>query len=256
MAWYNEENPEKLNFMVAGNHHSGYGLLQSSLAAHPAIICHGDVLHRDDGIRRQAHESYFGPSGKVADHFVPTHLSLEQYLNNKIFDNTLHDEKAVGVKVDYHSMLQYDLWEYLDQKSRCGDFCILHVLRNPVACYVSMKQRAGHGGLTAQLAVNNPIYLEPESLVTFVREHVAAMLKVNRLCPDRAVIPYHELLLDFRGVLEKVFKFLELDFSPACLPNQKRVYRKDVKARVANWLQVQEAVPPDVREFMNCPSLF
>ena len=83
MAWYNEDQPEKLNFMVAGNVHSGYGLLQASLAAHPSIICHGDVLHEDDKVRKREHESYFGPCGKVADHFVPTHLSLEQYLNNK-----------------------------------------------------------------------------------------------------------------------------------------------------------------------------
>ena len=256
MAWYNEENPDKLNFIVAGNHHSGYGLLQAALAAHPAIICHGDVLHANDSVRREAHELYFGPAGKVADHFVPTNISLEQYLSNKIFDNTLYSERAVGVKVDYHSMLQYDLWEYLDHKSRAGDFCILHVMRNPVACYVAMRQRAGHAGNMSQILNSRPVYIEPEPLVTFVREHIGAMQKIERLCPDRAVIPYHELILDFRGVLEKVFDFLELEFSPACLPNQKRVYRKEIKARVANWTHVQNSVPPDVQEFMNCPSLF
>jgi hypothetical protein len=256
MAWYNETNPEKLNFMVAGNHYSGYGLLQSSLAAHPQIICHGDVLHKNDSVRRQAHAAYFGPAGKVADHFVPTHLSLEQYLNNKIFDNTLYSEKAVGVKIDYQNMIQYDLWEYLDQKHRCGDFCVVHVLRNPVACYVSMKQREGLNGLNAQAAVNVPVHIDSDAMTLFVRDHVAAMLKINRLCPDRAVVSYHELLLNFRSVLEKVFKFLELDFSPACIPNQRRVYRKEIRNRVSNWSQLQDTLPPDVREFLDCPSLF
>jgi hypothetical protein len=256
MAWYNEDNPDKLNFIVAGNHHSGYGLLQAALSAHPLIICHGDVLHTDDRVRRQFHEEYFGQAGKVADHFVPTSISLEQYLSNKIFDNTLHDERAVGVKVDYRSMLHYDLWEYLDHKSRAGDFCILHVVRNPVACYVSMRQRAVQNGQIAQSMTFRPVYIEPESLITFVREHEAARCKIDRLCTDRAVIPYHELILDFRRVLERVFDFLELKFSPACLPNQKRVHRKEIKTRVANWTQLKHTVPADVKEFMTCPSLF
>jgi hypothetical protein len=256
MAWYNEDTPEKLNFMVAGNNHSGYGLLQSALAAHPSIICHGDILHEDDKVRRKEHEAYFGPSGKVADHFVPTHLSLEQYLNNKIFDNTLYGEKAVGVKINYRSMLQYDLWEYIDQKYRCGDFCILHVVRNPVACYISWKQRQGHEGLAAQAAVNAPMYVDPCDLTAFVRDHVSAMLKINKLCPDRVVVPYHELLLNFRQILERIFEFIELDFNPVCIPNRRRVHHKDIKARIANWFQVREAVPPDVLEFVDCPSLF
>lgn len=256
MAWYNEDQPEKLNFMVAGNVHSGYGLLQAALAAHPSIVCHGDVLHEDDKIRKREHEAYFGPCGKVADHFVPTHLSLEQYLNNKIFDNTLHNEKAVGVKIGYKNMLQYDLWEYIDQKYRCGDFCILHVMRNPVACFASWKQRQGLDGLASQLATTKPIYLDPAELTAFVRDHVSAMMKINRLCPDRVVVPYHELLLNFRNVLERIFTFLEIPFSPACIPNRQKVWRKDVKARIANWIQVRENVPPDVLAFVDCPSLF
>jgi hypothetical protein len=253
MAWYNDDNPETLNFMLAGNYHSGYGLLQSSLSAHPTMVCHGEVFHGSEKIRKSEHEQYFGPSGgRFADHFVPTHLSAEQYLNNKIFDNTLHGERAVGVKVAYDTLLHYDLWDYLDQKSRAGDFCLVHVSRNPVACYVSQQQAAARANAIAPGAC----YIDPVALTEFCRRHESAALKLDRFCPDRVVIPYHELLLDFRGVLERLFAFLELEFSPACIPNRCRVQRREVRQRVSNWFELCARVPGDVREFLNDPLLY
>ena len=91
MAWYNEDNPETLNFVIVGNQYSGHYLLQSSLAAHPEIVCHGDLLNKKESIRKTEHENYFGCSDKVPDWFQPHLLSAEQYLNNKIFDNSLND---------------------------------------------------------------------------------------------------------------------------------------------------------------------
>ena len=256
MAWYNEDNPDTLNFIVTGNHHSGYGLLQSALSAHPHMVCHGDVLHADDKIRKSEHESYFGVSGKVPDWYIPTHLSVEQYLNNKIFDNTLHEEQAVGVKVNYAVFTRHDLWDYVDQRCRHGDFCLVHVVRNPVACFVAWKQDQGHNGLLGPSVISSTVYVDPPELIQFVRDHVAIKLKIDHLCPDRAVVPYHELLLDFRGTLEKLFHFLELPFSPACVFNQMRVHRHSVRSRVANWTQLKTTLPSDVREFLECPSLF
>lgn len=253
MAWYNDGVPETLNFMLVGNYHSGYGLLQASLMAHPQIVCHGEVFHSDDAVRRSEHEQYFGISnGKFSDHFVPTTLSAEQYLNNKIFDNTLHEERAVGVKVPYEALRSYDLWDYVDQKSRSGDFCVVHVRRNPVACFIARQQNLG---LDAPFA-GGPVYIEPETLTEFCRHHVSAAGKIERYCTDRAVISYHELLLDFRAVLERLFEFLELEFSPACIPNRRRVQRRDIRHRVANLRDIRDKVPPDVREFIDDPLLY
>jgi len=254
MAWYNEENPSTLNYVLAGNHHSGYGMLQSALAAHPRMICHGEILHADESVRKEEHEAYFGPSGRLADHFMPTQISVEQYLNNKIFDNTLFNEKSVGVKLNYDCIRNYDLWEYLDQKTRRGDFCILHVERNPVACFVAWKHQQGRDGLARNKTA--PIYADPTELTQFVRDHLATVAKLEQLCTDRLAIKYHELLLDFRGVLHKVFKFLEIKFSPACIPNQRQVRRQSVRSRVANWTALQFEVPNDVRELLKDPKLF
>lgn len=241
-----------LNFMVVGNHHSGYGMMQASLAAHPKIVCHGDVLHDDDEVRKREHEDYFGPCETVIDHFLPTHISAEQYLNNKIFDRNLRGEIGVGVKVCYQHLLRYDLFDFARQKSRQGDFCLVHIVRNPVACLVAWKRR----NVATNGFVPESVYLDPEETTEFVRNHVAANLKIDQACRDRLVIQYHELLLNFRAVLVQACKFLDIEFSPACIPNQKQVRRRDVKARVANWEQLRESVPADVKAFFDSPTLY
>jgi len=252
MAWYNEENPETLNFVLVGNHHSGYGLVQAALSAHPIMVCHGDVFHPNVNIRKTEHERYFGPSGKFEDYFVPQRLSAEQYLNNKIFDNTLNGEKTVGVKISYDTFRDYDLWDYIDQRSRQGDFCVVHVRRNPVACFIARQQALG---LDVPF-VGSAIYVDSNALTDFCRNHVATSIKLDRYCPDRVIVPYHELLLDFRGVLERLFEFLEVDFSPACIPNHRKVQRREIRQRVANWKDLQERVPADIREFIEDPLLY
>jgi hypothetical protein len=257
MAWYNEEQPEILNFMVVGNCHSGHDILQASLSAHPAMVCHGDLLHKEQKVRRSRHEDYFGESGKVPDWYQPREISVEHYLSNKIFDNSLHGEKAIGVRLDYDNFVVNDLWDYADQRCRQGDFCILHVSRNPVACFVDMQQAKGCQGTDGLPFMSaRSICPEPTELTRFVRDHMANEIKINRLCGDRVVISYHELLLDFKGSLRQIFKFLELPYSSACIPNHKRINVGDIRRRIGNWTQLQAELPLDVRVVLESPTLF
>ena len=122
MAWYNETDPTTLNFVLVGNYFAGHEILQSSLSKHPSIVCHGDVLNSDDDVRKQVHESYFGDSRHVPDWYRPDVLSAEQYLNNKIFDNQLYGEQAIGVQLHYQDIAANDMWDYLQSKCREGDF--------------------------------------------------------------------------------------------------------------------------------------
>ena len=259
MAWYTEGQPDILNFMVVGNHHSGHDLLQASLAAHPTMMCHGDVLHEDEKVRKQEHEDYFGPSGRMPDWYLPRVISVEHYLNNKIFDNNLFREKAIGVKISYHNLVESDLWEYADQQCRRGDFCILHVTRNPIACYVDYKSSQCQSVVkSVSVKIRNPgsIHVDHKELTEFVRDHLANELKVNRLCGDRAVIPYHELLLDFKKILQNTLRFLELPYSSACVPNMKHMDMRDIKGRISNLFQLRAELPSDVLGLLNSSTLF
>ena len=258
MAWYNEESPETLNFVVVGNDYAGHSLLQASLAAHPNMACHGDLFNPAEKIRRKEHEEYFGDSGKVPDWYQPHTISIEQYLNNKIFDNTLFNEKAVGVRLNYSLFVKGDIWDYVDQKCRGGDFCLLHVTRNPVACFVEYMASSDNDDIVfmGKDRKFGSMMLDPRKLTNFVREHLANELKVNRLCNDKAIIPYSELILDNRKTLNKVFKFLEVPFSPACVPNIKRFSMQDTRNRIGNLRQLESELPGDVLDYLQTPNLF
>jgi len=249
MAWYNEENPEILNFVLVGNCGSGHHFLRSSLNAHPAMVCHADLLSSDESTRKQEHEHYFGASGKFPDWYQPHILSMEQYLNNKIFDNNLHNEKAIGVCIDYQTLYDGDLWEYLDQKCRQGDFCLIHVVRNPVACFVAQNAKSNAAnsikfGDSVNCTVNK------EKLIKFVRNHIAAEMKVNQVFTDKVVLDYHELLLDFKGTIENVFSFLGIPFSSACIPNRKNKKVREVANTITNYSMLESELPLDVADFL------
>jgi hypothetical protein len=253
MAWYNTEEPDTLNFMLIGNHFSGYGLLQSCLAAHPQMVCHGELFNSSEAVRKREHEKYFGATReKCTDFFVPKAISAEQYLNCKIFDNTLRGEKAVGVKVGYEIIQYFDLWDYIDQKCRQGDFCVLHVKRNPVACFVAKQQRHE----AKALKIVSTVVVDQRKLTDFCRNQLSVESKIDKLCPDRASLCYYELLLGFRAVLTKLCAFLELDFFEGCVPVQLQVKRQSVQSRVSNWTELRKKVPSDILELMDDPCLY
>lgn len=256
MAWHNDNGLCRLNFIVTGGRQAGCRFLQNILAKDERIAAHADLFHDDDGVRKAAHHAYFGDSARVLTHYSPQYISVEQYLNNKIFDNPIKSEDVVGAKLSYQTIFQNDLWDYLNQKTRAGDFCVIHLLRNPVACYVLWKLQQpvvpdslGFG------RINKKIYIDPQELVEFVREHEAVRAKVNRFCADRLVISYPELFFNFRQVIERVFYFLGLPFNPAILPTGVPYSYKDIRSQVLNWMQLKSNLPSDVLPFLVCPGL-
>ncbi len=258
MAWYHEDDLGCLNFIIVGNDYAGHSLLQASLAAHPEMACHGKLFDSKEATRKQQHEDYFGCSGKVPDWYQPHTISIEQYLNNKIFDNALNSEKAIGVCLNYSLFVAGDIWEYVDQKCRCGDFCLLHVTRNPVACFIEYLAKSGEASLIKGESLRNQVsfMLDPVKLTEFTREHLANELKINRLCHDRAIVPYHELVLDKLNALHKIFGFLEVPFSPACVANTKKLSMCDTRSRIANLDQLSEELPLDIQEHLFSSNLF
>ena len=78
-----------LNFVVIGNVRSGTGVIQSTINARGRAICHANLFHADDPVRRDAHEAYFGPCRnpkRDKEWFVAGLSNPIQYLNDAIFD--------------------------------------------------------------------------------------------------------------------------------------------------------------------------
>lgn len=251
MAWYNDSNEGTLNFMVIGNCFSGHQLLRDSLSRHPDVICHSNLLNRIELVRRQSHESYFGSIEKVPDWFNPQLLSAEQYLSNKIFDNNLNGESAVGVILDYEDIVDYDLWDYIDRQCKLGDFCVIHVVRNPVACYVDKMSTNAENGKKKKR-----VRIQAANLTAFVGSNVATTIKINRLCDDLAIVPYHRLVLDFKNTMTKMLQFLELEENQNCVEEGAYGSFNSVKSRIINRDDLADRLSLDVLEFFNSSDLF
>jgi len=252
-----------LNFIVVGEVRCGAAVVQSSISAHPQAVCHADLLDRDPKVRKQNHEAYFGPpSSSDTVEYCARPLSPELYLDGRIFDNPLRDEQAVGIKVLYRDVEANQLWEYFRNWDRVGDFCTIHITRNPVACYVSLMQARASG--VFHVSVNSqdsrhsppPLQLDLNELVQFCRWHATCECKVRAACEDRLEMTYKELFLNYHEVMAGVFDFLTLPPFSEVKPAVKRLRNRSVVDRISNFKYLRANVPGDVREYFESDDLF
>jgi len=258
-----------LNYVVTGDHRSGVAVLQSCLDQTPAVVCHGDLFFDEygdlafqDRTRREAHESYFGPPdgevGKFPEWFAPAGGANPcRYLNDRVFDNPRAGEGRIGVRLLYHQIARYELFDLLNERWREGDFCLIHVIRNPVACLVSQRQ-AERSGLWRQHASSPvgpgrpppPLYLDPDELVQAVRHHEAVKGKIRGCCPDALEVPYRGLVYNYQQTMERVFEFLEVPPQRVPPSRWKRLRNHDLRRRVLNFASLRATLPADARRYL------
>jgi len=258
-----------LNYVVTGDHRSGVAVVQSCLDQTPAVVCHGDLFFDEygdvayqDRTRRAAHERYFGAAaddevGKFPEWFAPGDGANPcRYLNDRVFDNPRAGEDHVGVRLLYHQIARYELFDLLNERWREGDFCLVHVVRNPVACLVSKLQaeRSGlwrqHASSPAALASPPPVYLDLAELVQAVRLHEAVKGKIRVCCPDALEVPYRELVFNYQKTMERVFEFLEVPPQVVPQPLWQRLRNHDLRRRILNFDRLRAALAPGLRHHL------
>lgn len=279
------DSPTVLNVVITGQICCGDRYLAAVLSDHPQITCHSVLLDADDSVRRYYHELYFGDSVNTPDWLVEGHISGEQYLTNKIFDNALNGEKVVGVSVLYPHLYARDMWEYFTNWCRVGDFCIISLKRNPVCCFASLKlwERAGNTLDSPAVTKFNrgyadvvgrpstfpsgfpiervmPIQLDAEELYAFVRMQVAAEMKVANMCDDRLEFSYEEMIRNFGAVSKHLWPFLGLSAPPKSVVNKwvrrLRTYQgRPLRGVVANWAKLCADAPSDIRPYLDPKAL-
>lgn len=285
MSMGRPDPPTTLNVVITGQICCGDQYLTAALSDHPKITCHSVLLDADDSVRRYYHELYFGDSVNTPDWLVEGHISGEQYLTNKIFDNALKGESVIGVSVLYPHLYARDLWDYFSNWCRVGDFCLVHMKRNPVCCFASLKmwERDGNtldspavtkfnrgyadvvghpstfpGGFPSRSVV--PVQVDPDELYAFVRMQIAAEMKVATMCEDRLEFSYEELIQGFEGLSPHLFEFLGLGPVPRRMV-QKWVKRfkvrqgRPLKGVIANWRSLCANAPSDIQPYLDPEAL-
>lgn len=251
-----------LNFVVVGAIRSGAAAVASALAHAPHTVCHLNLLHEDDRARRAAHATYFGAAcPDVPEHLGPW-ISPYQYLGQRVFDCALRGETAIGVRATYSQLRAYDLFPLFRERHAQGDFCLVHVRRNPVACFVSLCQ-ARRSGLWVRPQNAAPeaylppaVPLDPAELTAFVRDQEAIRGKVESCCPDCLTISHRELVRDGESALRRIYQFLERPGGRPAAPATLRLRNRPIRERVSNFEAARARVPADVRALIDAEDLY
>ena len=252
-----------LNFVVVGEIRSGTSLVQTTLSSRPDAVCHGDLFHPDLAVRRREHESYFGPSPAGAPQwFDGENISPWQYINQHVLDRPRRKERSVGLRLLYPIVRHWELFELFHERCQEGDFCLVHVLRNPLACFISLKQ-AEQSGVWRERFTDpvapcpSPASLEIPDLVDFCRKHLALRQRIRTSCDDVLEISYRDLHMNYTTSMKRVYEFLELPIvGRVGLPGYRRLRNRTLPERVYNWSALKREVPSDIRGLFEDEDLF
>lgn len=255
-----------LNFLLVGQNRAGLGIVQSAISNQPGAVCHAALLEGTLAQRRALHEAYFGACPTANEqhpvHFVEVLSNPIQYITHTVFDNPQRGEQVIGLRVGYQALRKLDLFEHVEEFCRAGDFCLIHVQRNPVCCYVSYRQ-AEASGLWQRLASNPtqvtvpwPVRVDPTELISYCREALSVEHKIRRLCDDALVVRYRDLCLSYDRTMGRIMQFLELNCDRVPQPDSRRLRNFDMKSRVSNWVSLKKEVPSDVRDLMKEEELY
>lgn len=174
---WNRRKSSKLNVLVVSGNSAALSLLCPVLDQQPDVSC-----VRFDARRLSAE------------------CSAEQYLINNQFEAADNSKNVICVGFSYADIERCNLWEFIAQQSRLGDFCVVHVQHNPLLTAL------------AELQVSDLSLLAPESfnqLSQYVCQCERIALKLNSSARDRAVLSYTELLLDYRRSCRRILTYLD-----------------------------------------------
>lgn len=254
------------NFILTGDVRSGAGVVLTSINNRGGAVCHADLFHPSADIRRNAHEAYYGECVdpvRMPEWYVEGETNPWQYINRTVLDNPLRGETSVGFHIAYQAVRKLELYDLLEERGRVGDFGVIQVIRNPVACFVSFKQAQQSGTWTrgwntpVQTKCPSPVRVNAEELVAFCVDHETTQCKIRASCDDRMEIHYSDLVNDYQGVMARVFDFIELPPVPMLAkPACKRLKNRPIRERVSNWAEVKLEVPVHIRRMIEHDDLF
>lgn len=255
------------NFVLTGEIRSGTSVVMSALINQGNVACHTNLFHKDASVRKAAHESYFGNADTEGVDYAPEWradglMSPWQYLEHFVFPTAKRNESAVGLHVLFHDMQRLELYDMLTRQYLLGNFSVVQVIRNPVACFISLKQAERSGVWVRSWRDENrepprPIIVSTEELTQFCRTHAAIASRIKDACPDSLNITYRDLTENFQETMASVFEFLELiPTGKVARTSHKRLRNRPMTERVTNWAVVRAEVPTDVRRFIDADDMF
>jgi len=105
--------------------------------------------------------------------------------------------KAVGMCLDYETLLKKESLDWLEFESRRGGFCVLDIRDNPCEAFADERSSL-------------ECYGDCQSLVDHCRQQLAVERKIDRQCTDRLRIDFQPDVQNLSQVERACFRFLGL----------------------------------------------
>jgi hypothetical protein len=253
-----------MNFVLVGDCRSGVGLLADTINSLAGVVCHSGLVGERVDECQVAYERYFGPSDSQYDDpdwYCDGTTNHAYFLNAKIYDRPRHDETSIGVRLDYHTVRRLQMESYLRAKCAEGDFGVVHVTRNPVACFLSKKQaevsnvsvlRPG----ASRPPVPEPVQFEANELTAFCRAHLTTRNRIATAVDDILEVSYADILANWALTIERVVDFIELpDLPHPVQPARRRLPNVTPLQRLLGLDRVRKELPSDVRALLDADDL-
>ena len=216
-----------LNFLLVGVRGSGVRVLSDTINLHPDVHCfRSGLLDLDPRIRAEEMNRVFG-------RFIDLQLvSPEILLEHWIMQGLGIERDAIGIALYYDQMEQFGLWDWCSAMTNMGDFCVLQLCRNPLACLVSATQTPSRDGLPT------PVHVQPGQAAQWCAKVLECEARLRRCCPDRAEIEHVEFVLDPIGTMRKICWFLERDYEYVVKPRTVRPPNWELSRRISNFSEL------------------
>jgi hypothetical protein len=170
-------------------------------------------------------------------------LGVPNILEHWVLQDADRKKSTVGAGVYLDQLSTFDLWDCLTELTRSGDFCVIYVCRNPIACLASVQT---HG--QDSLAAASPLAkLSVSDVDSYCCQHEKWQRQLQQSCSDRLEIDYVDLVLRPGEVCQHLFEFLELSPRPDLKFRRTRRSAPDLPDRVINWKELKSSCAYYVR---------
>ena len=207
------DNKKTVRFILIGNARTGTGYLRSSIDNHPNAFCLGEILHpKQKSVRSRAHSNYFKDNEylNLSADDENTQRTI-QYLDNKIWPQCRPDF-SFGFKLLYYQIDDLNLWKYLSSKKT--EIRIVHIIRNPIAVYVSHQQAYLTQNWISfegeKKSAAKPISIDIKHFLGHLNEVEKKYKQIKKISTKIEQVNYEELVMNYQMTLNRVYDFLEL----------------------------------------------
>jgi hypothetical protein len=240
-------------FVLVGSARSGTGFLRGIVNNHPNATCAGELLHPSDNkLREQLHNKFLVYDGQWLDFQGDARQWKKQaiaYLGNKLLPRGFAGN-PFGFKVLYYQLELLDLYDYFGR----GNFKTLHIVRNPIAVYVSLEQAKITQKWTAETEKEkvgaDPVKINPQVLAGFIADYIKQRDKVNMLSTDLLQVEYSTLVRKTQETMKQVFEFLKVPYMET-IPSLIKQQPWDVHNRIYNFEEVSQSLPEQYTHFLS-----